>query len=943
MMKLNKRFTAVLLAITLFITTAYSVSAESNSTLSDTALADNIVASKLGDYNTYLSNYSNINNNKEYNLTVEDIVESGNETNIKDNSIIIPEGQYATWKINVESEILSAILVNYSAAKTAGGNLEFDIKIDNKIPFDEASVISFPRTYTQKILENKDGGNDSQPEVTEQLVWKEQTVYDTSGYIEEPLQFYFEKGTHYLTITGSRGNIAIRNIKLYSYEKPISYSEYVKKNESASNDNNGIKPIVIEAENLSEKSDVTILSKTDRSSAATYPQSPSVLKLNTLGGSSWKGIGQTVSWTFDIEKDGFYEISTRHLQNVKDGIFTCRKLLIDGNLPFAEASSIRFNYDNDWQTEKLGSNGKAFSFYLKKGEHTITFEVVAGDVADIVSTVSNSLTDLNRIYRKIILVTGNNPDINRDYHFKEIIPEEIEELKQIRKELQASVDNINKQAGANGSFTSIIQKLIFQIDKMTDNPRTIAKYLTNFKSNLGSLGEWLLNATEQPLQLDRIFICPKGTEAPTIKDGFFKNLWFAIQSFLFSYTTDYSSVGKSNTDSNSENITVWIQTGRDQGEVIRSLIDTSFSKHYNTSVTLRVVSTGLLQSVLSGNAPDVVFDCVETLPINYALRNAVVDLTEFEDCDEVMSRFSDASLRPASFNGAIYAMPQTFDFFMMFYRTDLFEEYGFKLPATWKELCELIPALQRNGMEVGIPKTINMYSTMLYQNGGELYIDDGKKTNLSSNLAIRSFADFTEFFTLYDTSVTYNFANRFRSGEMPIAIAPLSEYNQLTAFAPEINGMWKMIPIPGTMKPDGKIDNTSVGTSTYIVMMKNCKSKERTWEFMKWFMSEETQSKYAIQMESILGSCAKVPTANVNAFKQMTWRNYEYTELLKQLEFTDAVPQVPGGYYLSRTVDFAFNRVYNNDENPAEVLTDYVKELNEEIARKREEFGLGGE
>jgi ABC-type glycerol-3-phosphate transport system substrate-binding protein len=353
---------------------------------------------------------------------------------------------------------------------------------------------------------------------------------------------------------------------------------------------------------------------------------------------------------------------------------------------------------------------------------------------------------------------------------------------------------------------------------------------------------------------------------------------------------------------------------------------------------LEVVSSGLLESVLAGISPDVVLDNGETVPVDYSLRNAVVDLTKFSDFQEVSKRFSAASLRPVSYNGSVYAMPQTFDFYMFFYRTDLFDEYGFSVPKTWTELYKMIPALQRNGLGVGIPHDLNMYTTLLYQNSGELYKNDGLETNLSSNIAVKTFIDFCEIFTLYDCSVSYDFANRFRSGEMPCGIAAYSQYNQLTAFAPEIKGLWEMVPIPGTVQSDGNINNISVGGGSFMMLMQSSSNKELAWEFMKWYMSADIQSQYAIKMESILGNCAKVNSANVEALSKMTWSSKEYKNLFSQLQNVGAVPQVPGGYYLSRIVSFAFNRVYNKSEDPAEVITSYVKELNEELERKHQEF-----
>ena len=63
------------------------------------------------------------------------------------------------------------------------------------------------------------------------------------------------------------------------------------------------------------------------------------------------------------------------------------------------------------------------------------------------------------------------------------------------------------------------------------------------------------------------------------------------------------------------------------------------------------------------------------------------------------------------------------------------------------------------------------------------------------------------------------------------------------------------------------------------------------------------------------------------------------------------IPEVPGGYYVSRSFTFAFNRLINTYKNqkinniydvvdPGDVLTRYVPAINAELSRKRREFGL---
>lgn len=948
----NKKFKFMSICLTFCILCSSVLFVTADNTVYSTDTLEDVVGIEDNGYESYRASAEEWEYGTEQLLNIQNITAKSDNSEISENinsadknGVIIPDNGYATWQFKCDKDSSYVIEVSYMAAEKSSGNIELALLIDGEIPFSEVSIVSFERTYEQEAGEfaTNAAGNHLKPEVNEIFIWKQKQISDSSGYITEPFIFNFKEGTHTVSLYGSRGSIAVNSIALIPYEKPISYEEYLFNCKEQGYKEAKGKITEIEAEYMVYKSAVTILPDTDRSSAGTTPQSASALLLNTMGGDNWKSIGNSATWKFSVENTGMYEISTRFLQNTKDGIFTCRKLYIDGKLPFAEAADLRFDYDSDWQCEKLGSGNETFKFYLEEGEHTLTLEVTAGDVADIINTVSSSIDDLNRINRRIKLITGNNVDTNRDYKFKELIPDEIAEMAEICKELQASVDYINEQAGANGSFVSVIQKIIFQLEKMSENPRDIAKYLERFRSNLGSLGEWLLSATEQPLKLDKIYIQPAGSETPAAKPSFFKSLAFSVKSFIFSYATDYSTIGAESNDEKTETLTVWVQTGRDQGQIIRELVDESFAEEHNASVKLQVVIGGLLQSVLAGISPDIVCDCAETVPMEYALRNAVTDLTQFSDYEEIFSRFSKASIKPASFDGAVYGMPQTFTNFMMFYRTDIFSEYGYSVPTTWTELCEMIPSLQRNGMEVGIPHTLEMYTTFLYQNGGELYINSGESNNLSAYTSVVSFADLTEFFTLYNCPVTYNFANRFRSGEIPIAIAPYTEYNQLTAFAPEIKGNWKMVPIPGVEQADGSVNNVSVGTGTYLVMMNKSEKKELAWEFMKWFMSAEVQSSYAVQMESILGTCAKVASANVEALSDMTWSSSEYTELFSQLESVDAVPQVPGGYYLSRIITFAFNRVYNNDENPKEVLSDYIKELNEELTRKRVEFGLESE
>ena len=97
---------------------------------------------------------------------------------------------------------------------------------------------------------------------------------------------------------------------------------------------------------------------------------------------------------------------------------------------------------------------------------------------------------------------------------------------------------------------------------------------------------------------------------------------------------------------------------------------------------------------------------------------------------------------------------------------------------------------------------------------------------------------------------------------------------------------------------------------------------------------------YARQMEALMGQGAKYATANIEAFQSMSWSTKVYNNIMTQWNSVKGTPEVPGSYYTSRYIDFAFSKVYNYRENPVETMLDYVDEINSELTRKRQEFGL---
>lgn len=943
---ISRKFLILILVFVMCVS-SFNIFAIADSTDIDSELYTETESFGKNNYDEYIEKYSDWSICKEsVVLAAENAYFSANchteqnYGNLGKTALIIPEEEYVSWDFSVTMDSLYEIVITYISAESGTANLETELLFDGETPFKELTVVGFKRTFKQNAIRKNESGNDINPECEEVFVWNEYALCDPSGFRIDPYLFAISEGNHTITLKGLRGKLGIASIELRPCEKMISYADYIEKYDTEVEIN--MSPIFIEAEKPLYKSDLTITPETDRSSALTSPQSASKLYLNTIGGENWKNTGESITWEFDVSETGFYKIAMRYRQNFTDGVFTSRKLFIDEKIPFEEAASLEFNYADNWQNAFLGRE-TAYSFYFEKGTHTLTLEVTMGSLTDVIGEINQSLNTLNTLYRKIVMITGSSPDIYRDYNFDEQIPDVIEEFKVQGEVLSKAVNDIEETTGKGGSYTAIIKKLVFQLKQMHDNHRAIAKHLEQFKSNLGALGTWLLSATEQPLEIDSISILSSDKELLKEKGGFFDNLLFGIKCFIVTFVEDYSNVSGT-TVNGGDKVTVWVQSGRDQAEIVRELVNSELDAEENLNVRVQLVASGtLLSSVMAGIGPDVALDNPATEPINYALRDAAYDLSGFSDFKEIVKRFPEAALDSYKYKGSVYALPQTFTFPMFFYRTDIFEELGFTVPDTFDEMVLMIPDLQRYNLELGIPANLEMYSTFLYQNGGSLY-NDKMLSNLNSNKALASFEMFTELYSLYNLSVSFDFANRFRTGEMPCGIQDYTMCNQLSLFAPEIKGLWKMVPIPGTMDENGNINNLAVGTGTAIVLLSSSKNYNASWKFIKWFTSSEIQSSYCRKMESVIGTGAKQPTANIEALRQLSWTKEEQRNLNSQMEKSITLPNPPGSYYMSRTFSFAFNRVYSSSgeqsmaENPNDVLVEYVKELNDELKRKQKEF-----
>ena len=864
------------------------------------------------------------------------------------------EESTVTWTFNVEKTAFYNIKVKYHTVKGKGLDMERSVLIDGKGLFGGLAGITFRRIWENDGEPYTDDfGNEYHTAQKEKYSARVTELYSSKDKRDEGYCLYLKEGEHTITFQSIQEPMGVCEFVLTAPYELKPYSEVKKEY-----DQKGYKavsadtePIKIQGESAVIKSSSTLYATSDRTSPQNEPYNMTKKKVNTIGGANWSQHTKWIDWTFKVEKSGLYEMAFRAKQNFNSGLWSTRAVAIDGVIPFAEAGNVKFDYDLGWQMKAVDTaTGEPCLIYLEEGEHTLSVSVAEGDIQSTSAVANKILTELTALYRKILMVTGTKPDTLRDYDLfgniancEETFKEQLGSLKQVVANLEEM--NVGKEQ------TSPMERLIIQIEDFLESPESIPERIETFNSNITTFASWANGADNQPLTIDYMIFQSPENELPKADCSFLKKAWHEIYNFFVSFVTDYNTMSVDTNNKDRRVITLWSGLGIDQAVILKSLIDGGFSANCDIDVDLKLVNmASLLNAVAVDRGPDVALFLGAELPVNYALRGAIYDLTKFSDCDEVLSQFYPSSYEGFQLEGGIYALPEQQSWSMMFYRKDILDEMNIKVPQTWEDIYAALAVLQTNNLNMGVDSPFGasagltgingIFLMKLYQNGGSLYDKEGKKCTLNSENAIEAFTDWTELYTKYKLPQAANIFNRFRTGETPIVISAYTFYNTLQLSAPEINGLWEMALLPGTVSEDGTINRASAAGASGCSIFANADDVEASWEFLKWWVSEETQVIYGNEIESLQGASARWPTANKKALEGLPWSNKQLKLLQEQQTFVKGTPQVAGGYYTARYVDNAIRAVVNENENTRETILDYVDIINAEIETKRKEFGL---
>ena len=862
-----------------------------------------------------------------------------------------------SWTVNIPETGVYNIKMIYEALESNTNDVEFSLLIDGESPYATASRITLSKRWINESEIKQDSRqNDIRPGQISTPCWQETPLEDIDGLFNEPLEFYMEAGEHTITFESEKAEFAVKSFIFYQYEAPAAYTA---PSDSDLTQAQGQK-ITLEGETAAYKSSRTLYPTADKSSYLTSSangSSPTKTRYNTIGSGSWTQSTQTVTWEFNVDKAGYYKIGIRGRQDQIRGMYSNRRLYVNGEVPCLEANQIKFYYDTDWSiTTPKSENGDDLYFYLQAGTNTISLEAVPGEIGEIMGNLDELVYNINSYYRQIRQITGPDPDEYNNYMIDTAIPSIVPDFKEYAKTLRDKKAEIEKLSGSGGTEAETLEKMAIVLDKCIKKPDLIPEMMSQIKDNITSVSSFVNQYREQPLEVDMIEVATSDQDFTSCDKSFFGSLGFGFKGFIGSFFEDYNALS----DEDESAMECWVMLGRDNAEALQQLISSEYNPTAKTKINLKLVQGGIVEATFAGKGPDLALFMGGDFPIQLAARGVLTDLTTFSDFDEVKTRFADDATVLYQYNGGTYGLPCDQTFPMLFYRSDILSEYGID-PATdlntWDGLLNCLPTLQRNYLEVGLILPVmtstggttqvsaitepgNTFAMLLLQQGLNYYNEEQTKTTFDTQEAVNAFDTWTKFYTTYSFQQTYDAFTRFRTGDMPVVIQNYTFYNQLSVAAPEIKGCWGFQPVPGTVQEDGTINHAANSNGSGAIIFTKAADQEGAWDFIKWFTSTDAQVKYGNNIESILGTMGRYATANEEALQQLSWTTSEVNLLLDQLNSQVEIPIIPASYGVTRNVMNAFRAVVNDYDNARDTLFWYNKDINDEITRKLEDLGL---
>ena len=202
-----------------------------------------------------------------------------------------------------------------------------------------------------------------------------------------------------------------------------------------------------------------------------------------------------------------------------------------------------------------------------------------------------------------------------------------------------------------------------------------------------------------------------------------------------------------------------------------------------------------------------------------------------------------------TFEGKLYGIPLIAERFILYYRKDLFEEQGIKVPETFEEMEAAAKQIQeKNPGMVGITSrgqqspAVTAFSNYLHNFGGEFIIDG--KAVLNTPESVAGFKFYGDMLRAYGPKGVVNMswpeaAAVFSQGKAGMYTDADGIYNAL--IDPEKSVIAEKIGF--AVFPKGPVNQAPYNVCSWALAIgANSAKKEVAWELIKWLTNKENST-----------------------------------------------------------------------------------------------------
>ena len=846
--------------------------------------------------------------------------------------------------VSIDTTGLYAFSLDYVSTTDSIKPIKLSVEVNGESPYDEASRFELQTLWKQASEISQDRfGNDIVP--TSYQIYDDLTFNftDNVGLYDEPLLFLLEAGTQTLSFSVNDGSLDIYAFHLTSIQHPMSYEDYVNQYDA-----DVINELIsVEAEQISLKNDPSIRGGNHRDVNVTpFKLMESVL--NILDGATFDHGRQSIYYDIEVPETGFYYITLKVLQNNMVNTNVYRNISIDGQIPFEEAKHIEFPYKRNFYYQTLSSDDVPLTFYFEEGTHQIGIHVDMTNIREVYEGILSIMADINATALDVQKITGNQDDEYRDWDLRDYMPTLESDLNGYASSIKSLYEAWVADHGKGASpITTSLRLAYKRMEDIAEKPNELPRNLTDFSVGSGSvlalIGNVLPQLISAPLSIDMIHVHGDDASLPAVRAGFFERLWVGIQRFFLSFFSDQYNV-----EPEADELEVWVNRSRAYVDLMQQMVDSIYTPATGNKVRVSLMpdENKLILANAAGAQPDVAVGVAAWRPFEFAVRDALVDLRQFDNFNDVSSRYASGAFTSLIYQDGVYALPETQNFQILFYRKDVLNTLNLEVPNTWYEVMDMLPELQRFGMNFYIPlannaafKSFDTTFPWIAQFGGKLYADDGFSVAYDDPNTMAALDMMTDLFKIYALPIEVgSFYQRFRYGDLPIGVGDFGMYVQLLNAAPEIAGLWDIELLPG-IEQNGEINRSFVGASTVNMIFKGSDKQQAAWDFLTWWGEAETQVQYAENLLTTYGSAYLWNTAVIDAFSEMSWDIHHQEIILEQWQYIYDTVKVPGSYMVERELSNIWNKVVYNGVNLRTAIEDSTVIVNREITRKMIEFG----